>query len=193
MPFQRRNGHSMNIPTLFRRDPNSQLVFDEPTYQCRWVLERHTVVVATRQWDGLWCWVRYGQFWASYTLADTEVPPPGWTPFHGCASPRRGFLQVTDAIPELIWHRKAWRAYRGIPLDGTYELIGPQIKNNAERQQDHLLIPHGLHVFSDVERTPAGIRAFLQGAPVEGIVFYSADGRLAKIKRRDYGFPWPLS
>jgi len=42
-------------------------------------------------------------------------------------------------------------------------------------------------------RTFAQLRAFLTMSRIEGIVFHHPDGRMAKIKRRDYGLPWPVS
>lgn len=36
-----------------------------------------------------------------------------------------------------------------------------------------------------------GLREWLTSHPVEGLVFHHPDGRLAKIKRRDFGLRWP--
>lgn len=46
-------------------------------------------------------------------------------------------------------------------------------------------------------RTTAGLlrvwlHAFLMGNFVEGLVFAHEDGRFAKIRRKDFGFAWPV-
>ena len=36
------------------------------------------------------------------------------------------------------------------------------------------------------------IREYLKRTPIEGIVYHGPDGRMAKIKRRDFAIGWPL-
>ena len=38
-----------------------------------------------------------------------------------------------------------------------------------------------------------GLHRWLCAHPVEGLVFHHPDGRMAKIKRRDYGLSWPVT
>ena len=68
------------------------------------------------------------------------------------------------------------------------ELIGPKVQGNHENFTEHVLISHvatGLH--PDAPRTFEGLRDWLQGMDIEGIVFHHPDGRMAKIKKRDFG------
>lgn len=94
------------------------------------------------------------------------------------------------------------------PVEGcTYELIGPKVNGNPEGFSRHLLIEHGgdgLEFSDDVDvQDPSGndgdprtydqIRSFLERiGPMEGLVFHHPDGRMAKIKRRDFGLQWPV-
>jgi hypothetical protein len=78
----------------------------------------------------------------------------------------------------------------GLP-DGTYELIGPKIQGNPEGFPVHTLVAHsdrGLRLFGSFapERTFAAIRGYLEHAGIEGIVWHHEDGRMVKIKRKDF-------
>jgi len=49
-------------------------------------------------------------------------------------------------------------------------------------------VPHSEAAqYNDVPRTFDGIRGFLETMDIEGLVFHHPDGRMAKIKKRDYG------
>jgi hypothetical protein len=88
------------------------------------------------------------------------------------------------------WHLEAFGT--GVPwADGTYELVGPKIQGNPYNMQRHALVPHGIDKLDNVPNDFDGIRDYLQQHDIEGIVWYHPDGRMAKIKRRDFGFDWP--
>jgi len=92
------------------------------------------------------------------------------------------------------WHRKALAQAGPLP-DGTYELIGPKVQGNAERRERHMLVPHGAEILPGVPRDFEGIRVYLAGHEIEGVVWWRAAGDpecdKAKIKRRDFKLPWP--
>lgn len=68
--------------------------------------------------------------------------------------------------------------------------FGPKVNGNADRHEQHVLIKHGTPVL-EMGRSFDELRDYLSGAPIEGIVFAHPDGRMAKIRRDDFGFPWP--
>ena len=80
-------------------------------------------------------------------------------------------MPVTDA-PEDKWHRKAFEAPKqlGWP-NGTYELVGEGAQGNVERVEGTWLVPHaGAMEFPDAPRTFGGLREWLAGKDIEGLV-----------------------
>lgn len=71
-------------------------------------------------------------------------------------------------------------------VDGTYELIGPKIQGNPEKSIGHWLVAHGKQILDVGERTYENLTAYLISHAFEGIVFHHTDGRMAKIKRKDF-------
>jgi hypothetical protein len=177
------------IPTLFKRDPDDMRhLLPEVTPGCEWVLEGEGI--ATRKYDGT-C-VMYdgqGQWWARREIKPGKTPPPDFLPIeHDEAT---GKTVGWEPIEQSGFYRFWSEAVVGRPTwpHGTYELCGPKINGNPEGYKAHLLIPH-----DDPELVPIGSRSFdnlrsiLTGPKFsfEGIVWHHADGRMAKIKRRDF-------
>lgn len=182
------------IPTLFQRDfsPSSggKYVSPEPHPDCEWVLDGEGV--ATRKWDGTCVKISYtgsvmqvhtrrevkpGQVAPDdFVLEDTDSTTgkmQGWVPL---ASSSWGRLVAQALDTQSVWEA------------GTYELCGPKVNGNPEGFDRHLLIPHGKHVLMDVPRSFSGLWHFLlqDALGIEGIVFYRANGQMAKIKARDF-------
>jgi uncharacterized protein DUF5565 len=73
---------------------------------------------------------------------------------------------------------------------GTYELCGPKVNGNPEVLPGHVLAPHReADELPGAPRDFAGLAAWLHAHPYEGIVWHHPDGRMAKIKRRDFPLP----
>lgn len=175
------------IPTLFVRD---ELVVGHPvipvvTPGCEWVLQGEGI--ATIKIDGTNVKIEDGRLYkrrkpkardydeASYVLCDQDDPADRWA-FEGIEAGHDG--------------------------DGIYELVGPKVQGNPHHKPSHVLIrvvpPHPLLQSVDAEvrsmtygRSFAGLKQWLTERAVEGLVFHHADGRMAKIKRRDFGLEWP--
>lgn len=108
-----------------------------------------------------------------------------------------GWVLVGDG-PEDRWHREAvylpedWYdmddalPQRTAP-DGTYELCGPKIQGNPEDFDCHVLLPHGKATLHVCPRDFEGLKAYLAAHDIEGVVWHHDDGRMAKIKGRDFG------
>lgn len=147
-----------------------------------------------------------------HTPSADEYPPApeGWEPAQEQPDSKTGhwpgWLPVGDG-PEDKYHREAWAnehadriLLEGNPIfpdgpvlpDGTYELAGPKVQSNPYGLDLHLLYRHGTSVLLDVPVDFYGLRYFFERHPyLEGVVWYHEDGRMVKLKRRDYGFPWP--
>lgn len=182
------------IPTVFERDwaCDRSRVVDQVHPGCEWVIAGEGV--ATRKLDGTCCMIRDGKLYKRRELRKGEPEPSGFEPADHDEETGKtvGWMPVGDG-PEDKWHREAF-AYRPIPedkeplADGTYELVGPKIQGNPERATDHALIRHGPIMVEDVPRTFKGLRGWLDCRGIEGIVFHHPDGRMAKIKGRDFGY-----
>jgi hypothetical protein len=109
-----------------------------------------------------------------------------------------GWIPVNANNPEDQWHMQAAVNHGycedgtlNLP-DGTYELCGPKIGGNPEGLEEHSLIPHGFETFADAPRDFEGLKNWLAMHDMEGIVWHHPDGRLVKIKKRDFGLPRTL-
>jgi hypothetical protein len=178
------------IPTVFERDWNGDRsrVVNKVHKDCEWVLAGEGI--ATLKLDGTCCMVRDGKLYKRRELKASDKAPDGFeiADYDEETKKTVGWMPVGDG-PEDRYHREA---FTGEPKfeDGTYELIGPKVQGNAERQQRHSLQSHAterLCMAHDPIRTFEGIRAYLTGRDIEGIVFHHPDGRMAKIKLRDFG------
>jgi hypothetical protein len=178
----------VKIPTMFERDweGDRSRVLDVIHTGCEWVAAGEGV--ATRKIDGSSCMVRSGKLFKRREVREGEALPPGFelVTHDEETGKRLGWIPVGEG-PEDKWHRSAFAASPGLP-DGTYELLGPKIQGNPENVSDHVLVSHNAtEVYSDCPRTFDGIRNWLFGRDIEGIVFHHPDGRMAKIKKRDFG------
>jgi len=208
------------IPSLFRRDyDGARLVYDEVVEGGEWVTAgegRATVKI-----DGTCCRIHEGILWARYDrkrrrgatgedgiLAAYKSAPHGWE--RAQESPDRqtghwpGWVPVGDG-PEHRWHREGleWLRDRdkiategAFIARGTYELVGPKVQGNPYQLAGHALWGHGQSF--DLWRSPEPPREFdllraylVRHLEHEGIVWWHPDGRMVKIKRRDFGLAWP--
>jgi len=177
------------IVSLFQRNYNTdRLVRNEVVPGAEWVLNGEGV--ATRKYDGTCCMIRDGKLYKRYDAKQGKTPPPDFEPAQDpdeISGHWPGWIPVTDK-PEDRWHREAF--VPGLP-DMTYELLGPKIRDNAERCNVHILMPHGCTILENVPRDFDGIKQYLTEHVMEGIVWHHPDGRMVKIKAKDFGLKWP--
>lgn len=178
------------IPTIFARDWNGDRsrVVDAPHQDCAWVFAGEGV--ATRKLDGTSCLVRGNRLFKRRELKAGQSEPANFISEGTDAETGKtvGWVPVGDG-PEDKYHREAWTGADKWP-DGTYELIGPNVQGNPEHSKFHLLIRHGggpAGSLGNVPREFNELGKWLVGQDIEGIVFHHPDGRMAKIKLRDFG------
>lgn len=70
--------------------------------------------------------------------------------------------------------------------DGTWEICGPKIRCNPHKFENHVLIKHGSVEVVVEDRSFEGIKLFLDNLDGEGIVFHHEDGRMAKVRNKDF-------
>lgn len=173
------------IISLFQRNyDGDRLVRDELVPGAEWVAAGEGV--ATRKWDGTCVMYDGSKWWArrevkagkqmpeTFTLVEHDETTGnffGWEP-----AEQSGFAKyLVEALAGL--EREA----------GTYELCGPKINRNPEAFGDHVLVRHGAAVLLDVPRDFEGLGAYLSAHDIEGIVWHHPDGRMVKVKGRDFG------
>lgn len=176
------------IPTIFERDwtGDRSRVVDIPNPACAWVLAGEGW--PTRKIDGTCCMVRDGKLYKRREIKEGDVIPADFEPADRDDETKKivGWMPVTDEASDR-WHREAFD--RRSPMhDGTYELVGPKVQGNPEGYAEHDLVPHAvLRLDFDIPRTFDALGKWLIGRDIEGIVFHHPDGRMAKIKLRDFG------
>lgn len=176
------------IPTIFDRDwdGDRSRVLDKPHQDCAWVFAGEGV--ATIKLDGTSCLVRDGALYKRREIKKGQVAPPDFevATVDDETGKTVGWVPVGDG-PEDRWHREAFARMTEPKENGTYELVGPHVQGNPEHHNVEELLWHGCMVADDVPRTFDGLRDWLTGQDIEGLVFHHPDGRMAKIKLRDFG------
>ena len=184
------------IPTLFVREfENHKPVSIKPeltSESLRWVLDGEGT--ATEKVDGSCCAIIDGKFYRRYDAKKGKQPPAYAIPCDD-PDPITGhwphWVPVKEDDPASKWYieAKKYTENQKELEDGTYEAIGPHFQGNPYQLAWDMLVRHGRAVLS-VERSFEGIRDYLQGNYIEGIVFWKDGEPKCKIKRSDFGFRW---
>ncbi|MFX0200519.1 MAG: DUF5565 family protein [Candidatus Hodarchaeota archaeon] len=174
------------IQTVFIRNPeNMREILNEPHPDCQWVFDGEGV--ATRKYDGTCVKIEDGKYFKRREVKKGKVAPPDFIEeeFDKNTGKRVGWVPVDPDSKEDCWHMEAFSENLS---DGTYELVGPKIQGNPEGYNVHALVKHEeAQIFEDVPRTFDGIANFMSDKDIEGIVFHHTDGRMAKLKKKDFG------
>lgn len=203
------------IPCLFKRifhNDHTATLTNEVVEGCEWVLNNEGQ--ASVKTDGTACMIKDNKLYARldckpsktarkkhkadtvWNISDFKTPPSNSIP---CQEPdiitgHWPHWVLVENQPEYKYHREGLEntlLHSDILKNGTYELIGPKIGNNPEKSNQHLLVKHGSEIVF-VTRTFDTIHRWLQFNDIEGLVFAHPDGRMCKIRRRDYGLQWPI-
>lgn len=180
------------VPTIFNRDfeGNPSLVTSEPNPACDWVFNGEGV--ATRKYDGTCCYFD-GERWLKRREVKANKKPPDdfiQVNYDENTRKRMGWVPVSSGDK---WHLEGIDNIGGNAETGTYELCGPKVQGNPEGLEGHQMIKHSDAQTFYVGRSVEDIKDWLSKYPFEGIVFHHPDGRMAKIKRRDFGIKCPLT
>ena len=174
------------IPSLFQRNYDTdKLVRNEVVPGSEWVLNGEGV--ATAKWDGTSCLIQDGILYKRYDAKNGKTPPPDFIPAQEADPVTGHWPGWVPAHPmQDKYHFEAFMAQHY--EDGTYELCGPKINGNPERLDKHQLLAHGKYIMVDFPRTYDQIKDALENTDIEGIVWHHPDGRMVKIKKKDFGF-----
>lgn len=180
------------IISLFQRNyETDRRVRDEIVPGAEWVIAGEGV--ATRKFDGTCCMIRDGKLFKRYDAKRGKTPPANFEPaqdYDEQSGHMPGWIPVGEG-PEDKWHREALELDSVFGLwDGTFELIGPKIQGNPEKAPVHTLVPHGkdtLEGDAEPPRNFEGLKEYFEIHDLEGIVWHHPDGRMVKIKAKDFG------
>lgn len=175
------------IPTLFERDWDGDR--GRVTNQVAVVLTPG--VLATVKWDGTAVMMRAGILYRRASVKKGRAAPMGFEPveINETTGKAIGWVPVGND-PADQWHREPPRP----DCHGrTFELIGPKVQGNPYDLDRHAYKMHGDAICMPQPPTDfEGLRAFLRDFPHEGIVWWDFSQPVAKIKRKDFGLPWPI-
>lgn len=168
----------------------SLVATDQVREDSEWVIEGQGQ--AFQKWDGTACMVRDGVLFKRYNrkrnrkTGKIKSKPANWEPCEEgpdeITGHWPGWVPVGDG-PEDKWHREAGE---GGLNDGTYELCGPKVQGNPEGLPYHVLMPHD-HEPLDAPREFGPLRRFLAARDMEGVVWHHPDGRMVKMRTKDFG------
>ncbi len=186
------------IPTMFERGPDHK-VTNIVRADCQWVIDGEGV--ATEKLDGTN--VRLTIRNSTCVRLEKRRNPLREQKFNGITWPWYVDAWVADAIRDPS-NQHVIAAMQGTNFrdwpDGEHvaEAIGPKIQGNPLGLEKHVCVPFLLGAaelqVEDLCRTFLGLRngifdadsVYSPGNQPEGIVFHHPDGRMAKIKRKDF-------
>jgi len=184
------------IISLFERDyspgTNNQVV-NRVIPGAEWIQQGEGV--ATQKLDGTCCLMRGGVLYKRYEVKPGRTPPAGFEPacpVDSVTGKQQGWMKVDTDNPSDKWHVEAYKEFhdhhRGYLPNGTYELCGPKIQGNPEGLEKHTLMGHAhAPTFQDCPTDFVYLKEWLKTQDIEGIVWHHPDGRMVKIKKKDFG------
>lgn len=181
------------IISLFQRNfEGDRKVRDEVTPGAEWVMAGEGV--ATRKWDGTCCKVEKGVLYKRYDAKNGKTPPAGFIPAQDpdpVTGHWPGWIKIDGEAKEDRWFREGLKSFctqkGSFPEEGTYELIGEKINGNPEGIDGHYLIKHGKKQYPDAPTNFGDLKKWFSEKNIEGLVWHNPDGRMVKIKAKDFG------
>lgn len=180
------------IISLFQRNYDGDgLVRNEVVPGAEWVIKGEGL--ATRKYDGTCCMIKsnnltepFVRLYKRYDAKNGKKSPIGFEPAQDpdpITGHWPGWILVGEG-PEDKWFREA---FTGVEIDGTYELVGPKIQGNPEKYDKHTFVSHAGAERLDAPRSFDELKEWLKDKDIEGIVWHHPDGRMVKIKKKDFG------
>lgn len=204
----------IKIKTLFKINPETNLVEDEVVEGSEWVLNNEGV--PTEKFDGTACMIREGILYKRY---DRKLPPHLYKEYKkGLYIPKRedfkepppffeevddsalstghifGWIPVDEKHPENQYHIEAFNAHKHtfnqVAGELTFELMGPRINGNSKGLKTHQLWRHGSVILYELHPpyTFESLKKYFLSLPkhVEGVVWHHPDGRMVKLRVGDF-------
>ena len=182
------------IPTIFVRSEPDGRITDRPHPDCAWVFAGEGR--ATEKLDGTN--VRLSVVGGKVVGLEKRRNPSRQDKANGIVEPWYVPASQNEPADRWIWEAARRTSLAGVP-DGEHcaEALGPSIQGNPLKLPNHLCVLFDLHPMPlerEIPTTFEGLRELLAtlesrfspGCLAAGIVWHHADGRRAKIKRKDF-------
>lgn len=98
------------------------------------------------------------------------------------------WVPVTDDNEDQ-YHREGFLNLKD-KIDGTYELVGPKLQGNPYNLDSHELWKHGSEKVDIHDYSFDGLKQLILSLNAEGLVWVHSDGRMAKLRKSDFGVNW---
>ncbi len=201
------------ISTVFVIDRNNNLATSETVKGNEWVVNGEGI--ATVKFDGSSCLIKDGKLFKRWNrkLTKKAMKKKNFSAKNGLdfipdesmfrAVPE-GAIKCNETFDPKTLHFPHWvpvgedpadklhiEAFEALKAngnisDGTFEICGPKIRCNPHNFDSHVLLKHGDVVVDVEDRSFEGIHTFLESFVGEGLVFHHPDGRMAKIRMKDF-------
>ncbi|HSX00040.1 MAG TPA: DUF5565 family protein [Patescibacteria group bacterium] len=181
------------IPTLFKRDFRQPRHPITPEYNdgIDWVVQGEGE--ATRKYDGVCTLVRDHKLYKRHEVRPGKVAPPDFeqVALDEETGKAYGWVQVGWGAEDKYFREAISGGDPGqvhMPR-GTYELVGPKVQGNPENRPNHMLVKHSkaTMLFPAPPTDFEELKDHLNEKDIEGIVWHHPDGRMVKIKKKDFG------
>lgn len=181
------------ISTLYKKDPNDLgRVINEVNPENEWAIKGEGV--ATVKLDGTAAAIIGGELYKRYDVKKGKAVPVNAIP---CQDPDEitghwpHWVKCDPSKAEDKYFFEGYNNSKAVEYikdeDATYELCGPKIQGNPEGLDIHLLLPHDLYTIDLPDLSFDGIKQYFAGEDMEGLVFHHPDGRMCKIRTKDFG------
>lgn len=207
------------IPTIFLRDwgNDPSRVTREPNPEAEWLFDNPSAALATVKKDGtnVRLTIKQGDVAGLHLILEKRRNPSKKEKKRaeaaGLPTPEPTYVRALpdDPADKHIFKAMYETDYRGWP-DGVWECeaLGPKIQGGVESDvpvlypfsfEPEVIANNPMTAMNPFEVTPIKIyeviEEYLAVHEVEGIVWHGPGGRggrMAKIKRRDFGLDWPV-
>lgn len=212
-PFQHIEEFYMRkIKTLFVIDRDNNQATDKIVPESSWVLNNEGF--ATEKFDGSACLFKDGKLWKRYDrklkksffglfrkgkLAVLELSmfkdaPDGFEACESTPDPKTGhwpgWVPVDAESPDDIWHIEALSHEKELIEGASYELVGPKVQGNKYNLEHHQLWLHGSRKIQLTTGSYDELKQWFAVNHLEGVVWHHPDGRMVKLRKKDFGLPW---
>lgn len=176
------------IPSVYLRDfgGDPRFVLPDPNPDAAWVHAGEGV--ATRKYDGTCVMFDGDAWWARREVKAGKPTPANFRPVETDDNTGKimGWVPMDESGFQKFHAEALATGHSREYLPGTYELCGPKVNGNPEGFECHTLVRHAGAEVLDAPRDFAGLGPWLHARAFEGIVWHHPDGRMAKIKSKDF-------